>query len=380
MVLSTGQVTNPADVGYYVGLVEASFSLVQMMCVFAWGRLADHPSIGRKPVLVASLLGALVATIAFGYSTRLQGMYAARAVAGLFGGGAVVIRALFADVARQGGGGEADEALAFAWFGLATAVGGLVGPIIGGLLAERWQRYPFAPPCLAVAAYVAFSLVLVIVFLREPPRCDATPSKTSLQSLLSNRRVLGALGTWLGTTTLTFGTEALLPTYLFTPRKSGGLGFTPRQIAAVNVGLAMASSVWLLGVLPRLVRTLEGGSRGVYRLCIRLWPLVFLLPILAPYVPPPTRPIILVAWILASSFANLAFTACQLLLNASAPTPSSLATLNALAVTLTGASKAISPAGLNAVLALSVGRWQCAGVAWLVLAVMAAAQAVGTWI
>lgn len=388
MVLSTGQVARPSDVGYYVGLVEASFSLVQMMCVFGWGRLADDPRVGRKPVLVVSLAGALMATVAFGFAKRLEQMYAARCLAGLFGGGAVVIRALFADVARQGGGGESDEALAFAWFGLATALGGLVGPVVGGILAERWPNspYPFAPPCLVVAAYVAIALVLVLVFLREPPQ-EASPmttgkavETTSLRSLVGNRRVLRALATWLGTTTLTFGTEALLPTYLFTPRSSGGLQFTPRQIAAVNVGLAIASATWLLGVLPRLVRRLPSGARGVYRLCIRIWPAVFLLPIIAPYVHPQLSSLlVLAAWVLASSFANLAFTACQLVLNASAPSSSALGTLNAVAVTMTGASKAVCPAGLNALLAWGVGKYQFAGLAWAVLAVVAAGQAALTW-
>ena len=43
----------PADTGFYSGLIESLFSLTQMLVMIIWGRLSDR--FGRKPVLVISL-------------------------------------------------------------------------------------------------------------------------------------------------------------------------------------------------------------------------------------------------------------------------------------------------------------------------------------
>lgn len=106
MVMETGQV-DIEDVGYAVGLVETAFSLTQVVfrawpasvaaniAVLSWCRAAD--AWGRKPVLLFSLFGAVLASIAFGFASRMWQMYAARCVAGIFGGNAVVIRTLFAE-------------------------------------------------------------------------------------------------------------------------------------------------------------------------------------------------------------------------------------------------------------------------------------------
>jgi MFS family permease len=60
-----------------------------------WARASDRW--GRKPVLVLSLIGAFIATTAFGFSTHVWQMYLARFVAGVFGGNAMVLRTMFAE-------------------------------------------------------------------------------------------------------------------------------------------------------------------------------------------------------------------------------------------------------------------------------------------
>lgn len=107
MVLSTGD-TSIEGVGYYVGIIESMFSLTQMIfstsspnaerflvlttyyLVIPWGWAADR--YGRKPVLLVSLVGAVVSTVLFGFSTKIWQMVAARCISGVFGGSAVVIR------------------------------------------------------------------------------------------------------------------------------------------------------------------------------------------------------------------------------------------------------------------------------------------------
>jgi MFS family permease len=62
----------------------------QTKLVIPWGYAADY--YGRKPVLLVSLLGATTSTVLFGFSTKIWQMIAARCIAGVFGGNAVVVR------------------------------------------------------------------------------------------------------------------------------------------------------------------------------------------------------------------------------------------------------------------------------------------------
>lgn len=115
--MDTGEVS-VEDVGYSVGLVEISFSITQSLSrehipissssacvldaetsVLYWSRAADK--YGRKPVLIASLFGALSATILFGFSKHVWQMYACRFLAGVFGGNAMVIRTIFTEVSDK---------------------------------------------------------------------------------------------------------------------------------------------------------------------------------------------------------------------------------------------------------------------------------------
>ena len=60
------------------------FSLFQLVATPLWGRLSDQ--IGRKPVLIVSLIGAFLAYVWTAYANGLIALIAARAFAGLMSG------------------------------------------------------------------------------------------------------------------------------------------------------------------------------------------------------------------------------------------------------------------------------------------------------
>jgi MFS family permease len=60
------------------------FSFTQMLLMIQWGRAADR--IGRKPVLVFSVVGVAIATAIFGLSKTLWQMVLFRCCAGVFAG------------------------------------------------------------------------------------------------------------------------------------------------------------------------------------------------------------------------------------------------------------------------------------------------------
>jgi predicted MFS family arabinose efflux permease len=99
----------PENVGFWTGTIESLFSLVQMLLIIFYGRIADR--IGRKPVLVFSLAGIAAASALFGMSATLWQMVVFRCLAGLFAGCSVTIRAMISENCTK-----TTQAKAFGWF------------------------------------------------------------------------------------------------------------------------------------------------------------------------------------------------------------------------------------------------------------------------
>jgi len=99
----------PENVGYWTGTIESLFSLVQMLLIIFYGRIADR--LGRKPVLVFSLAGIAAASALFGMSAKLWQMVVFRCLAGLFAGSSVTIRTMLSENCTK-----ATQAKAFGWF------------------------------------------------------------------------------------------------------------------------------------------------------------------------------------------------------------------------------------------------------------------------
>lgn len=70
------------NVGLYSGLIESLFSITQMFVLILWGKLADR--IGRKPILIYSLVGMTIGPALFGMSSNLWQMILFRCISGLF--------------------------------------------------------------------------------------------------------------------------------------------------------------------------------------------------------------------------------------------------------------------------------------------------------
>ncbi|WWD17739.1 hypothetical protein CI109_102180 [Kwoniella shandongensis] len=377
MIVDTGEVS-VEDVGYSVGLIEISFSITQSLSLLYWARAADKW--GRKPVLIASLFGALASTALFGFSNHVWQMYACRFLAGVFGGNAMVIRTLFTENCDP-----TNQATAFAYFAFAANMGALIGPTVGGVFAEpakQWPNtfghiqlfvnYPYSLPCLVCALYCLVSMVLCALWLKEtrPDECD---NPMPVRSILKPRMIkMLAIFGW--TVTVVFSQGALFPLYLFTPISLGGQGKAPPKIAQLQAAAGLAQGLWLLIVLPRLDRWL--GTKKTFKLVSAGFPIVMVLPIIANALARQNSTVgahlILGAYVGIGTSCNMTFTSVQLLLNSLAP-PGAIATVNGIAVAICGIVKSIFPAVINSIFALSVSHDIMGGyLAWVIMSIMAA--------
>ena len=118
-----------------IGAIIASFSVAQLLASPVWGRVSDH--YGRRPALLAGLLGSAAAFAIFGFANSIWLLFASRIIQGAGGGTTGVAHAYVADsVAPK------DRARALGWLSSATAVGLMIGPVLGSFAAHWGQAAP----------------------------------------------------------------------------------------------------------------------------------------------------------------------------------------------------------------------------------------------
>jgi multidrug resistance protein len=105
------------------------YALMQFVFAPLWGRLSDR--IGRRPVLLATILFTACTTIATGLSRSLLLLYVARALAGIGAANISTAQAYVADVTPP-----ESRAKGMGLIGASFGLGFILGPALGGLLAS----------------------------------------------------------------------------------------------------------------------------------------------------------------------------------------------------------------------------------------------------
>lgn len=165
--------------GSTVGLLVASFSLAQLLISPFAGRLSDR--IGRKKVIVAGLIVFAISELIFGLANVPWLLFVSRLLGGA--GAALIMPAVMAYVADTTSFEERAKGMGL--INAAITTGFIIGPGIGGYLAELGMRVPFF--CAAGAAGVA-ALITVLILpesLSEEKRKEATLSKNNQESFLT---------------------------------------------------------------------------------------------------------------------------------------------------------------------------------------------------
>lgn len=139
-----------------IGLLSTSFALVQFVFTPMLGALSDR--VGRKPIIMGSLLIEALSFALAALAGSLPLLFVARAVGGLGSSNIGSAQAVVADVTSR-----EKRAQSMGIIGAAIGLGFVVGPALGGLLAPLWLALPFW-----VAMGVALlNVILVWAFLPE---------------------------------------------------------------------------------------------------------------------------------------------------------------------------------------------------------------------
>jgi DHA1 family multidrug resistance protein-like MFS transporter len=164
--------------GRELGLLIAIFAFMQFLFAPVWGRLSDK--YGRKPLVALGMFGFAAGEFIFAFATDLWILFLSRAIAGIFGSALMpTAMAYVADVTT-----EEDRGKGMGMIGAAMALGIVIGPGIGGWLAEYNLSYPFFAAGFAATAGGLVSLFMLSESLSDEEKAKAKNKKKT--SMLSN--------------------------------------------------------------------------------------------------------------------------------------------------------------------------------------------------
>ncbi|KAM5534538.1 hypothetical protein V8D89_011742 [Ganoderma adspersum] len=419
-----------ADTGYYSGLAHSVASITQFTSMFVWGALSDHH--GRIPVILLGTTGTAFFTLLFGLSESLTSVLINRFLGGFFFGITGAIHSVVGELSD-----ETNQSIAFPLYDVISALGYVIGPLIGGTFAEPakrwpdvfsspvWSQYPYALPCLisailslAAAFLAAFvleetlpgkrksSIVVVSIVEEEQESLIAAASSTDtvieihaeepkrplfrellsipvLQAVFASSAALGFAGSC-------FNSVFVLMAY--SPINEGGLALSPSQIGQALSGMGAVSIVLKLG-MPAFLRRF--GTLAMFDFCMYAWIAAFASMPLASWVAQAaaaalpsdgaglrdagTGEWLSIGFVLfLSRLGCLAFSIIMILTKDHTPGTTSLGTANGLAELFQSIAAALGPITVSSLFAVSAKKHLLGGYLWVVLLVLE--SGFGAWV
>lgn len=229
----------------WAGLVFGITFLVAFFVSPIWGRLGDKS--GYKPILLLTGYGIATCIFLMGFMKTVTGLFFIRMLTGAVTG---FIPTSVALISRQTRKEVAGKTLATLQTGAVT--GGLLGPLLGGLMADVFGlKYTFTITSISIA--IATTVVLFGIVEKRKPRGEkrekSFTSKDVIKKIVSHRLLLTIIFISFLIQVANFSIQPLLALYVSQLTEAGSVAFL--------AGLAFSASGF-----GNLISTRQWGKLG----------------------------------------------------------------------------------------------------------------------
>ncbi|MBD8034535.1 MULTISPECIES: MFS transporter [Solibacillus] len=229
--------------GTVVGYLTAAFAIAQLIVSPLAGKAVDK--YGRKIMIVLGLFIFGISEFLFGLGKTIEVLFISRVLGGISAAFIMpAVTAFIADITTM-----ETRPKALGYMSAAISTGFIIGPGIGGFLADFGTRVPF----YFAGALGTTAAILSIILLREPERNEANtenaPNQTSgFKRILEPMYLIAFILIFVAS----FGLAAFESFFsLFVDHK---FGFTPTDIAVIITGGAIVGAVAQVALFDRLAQ------------------------------------------------------------------------------------------------------------------------------
>ncbi|KAH7877903.1 major facilitator superfamily domain-containing protein [Lentinula edodes] len=401
---------NEKKTGYYAGIIESAFFLAECFTVMLWGMASDR--FGRRPILLLGPLGLFIATLCFGLSTQYRELIIFRSIQGAFNGNIGVSKTILAELSDS-----TNIAQIFSLAPMIWCIGVIMGPSIGGVLADPEKQFPstlgkisllrdhpFFLPCAVVAFFALIFFLIALIGLKEvsglqpstSTLCSTVSSTSTLEDLESDQEtvlasdsedeedskvdaetpatlklllipeVLFPIANYSLIALLDSSYTVLIPLTYTTSVAAGGLGLTPFHVGIILSVWGAANIPFPIFCIPRLINRFGARTINFVGVCSflvgfgSLWGLSVLAGAVG-YANWLVWALIPLQFLLSNTVGSMAYATAQIFVINGAPSKSALGATNGFCQASKTMARTIGPVLATSLFSLSKEHDLCGG-------------------
>ncbi|KAL1292101.1 hypothetical protein AAHE18_20G246900 [Arachis hypogaea] len=265
------------DISSYAGYVGSSFMLGRALTSILWGMVSDR--YGRKPVIIFGVITVVIFNTLFGLSTNLWMAISMRFLLGSLNGLLGPIKAYATEICR-----EEHQAIGLSTVVAAWGVGLVVGPALGGYLAQPvekypnifpknsfWDRFPYFLPCFIISVF-AFVVAIACIWLptlhnhkdnnKSIDKAEALEAGSNNddeaeeeKSIFQNWPLMSSVIVYCVFSLHDIAYQEVFSLWAVSPRRLGGLNFTTDNVGTVLAISGIAIIIYQLTLYPMVQKT-----------------------------------------------------------------------------------------------------------------------------
>jgi DHA1 family tetracycline resistance protein-like MFS transporter len=230
------------------------FAIMQFVMSPVLGSLSDR--FGRRPVLLLSLFGFGIDFLLLAFAPNLSWLFVGRILAGIMGASYTTAAAYIADIST-----DTNRSKHFGMLGAAFGLGFIIGPGVGGLLAQWGVRVPFiACAVLSLLNWLYGYFILpesLPTELRRPFNWKRANPIGAFINITKYKSIVGYLAVFF---LLYLGAQAVMTNWQYYTMLKFGWDEKSIGISIMAVGIIVAI---VQGVLVRIVNSRIGNANAM---------------------------------------------------------------------------------------------------------------------
>ncbi|XP_057457735.1 protein ZINC INDUCED FACILITATOR-LIKE 1-like [Lotus japonicus] len=266
------------DISTYAGYVGSAYMLGRALTSVLWGIIADR--YGRKPVIISGIISVIIFSTLFGLSTNFWMAVFMRFVLGSLNGLLGPMMAYCTEIFR-----EEKQALGLSTFSAAWGIGLVLGPALGGYLAQPtlkyphlfpsdsfWDKFPYFLPSFTISAFSSAVAIACIWFpetLHNHPHSDETNEETEALetgksgtdkekiiqkdgNLLLNFPLMSSIIVYSIFSLHDSAYQEIFSLWAVSPQRLGGLSFTTDHVGNILTITGTGLMIYQISLYPSL--------------------------------------------------------------------------------------------------------------------------------